>query len=110
MYAWCLRAAGWHAETVADGEHALIMASAFEPDVIVMDLHLPIVDGLEATRRLKASELTRGITVVGCSGYDLQAEAMQAGCAGFVAKPCSPEDLRALLEDLLTRPKASSLQ
>src|SRR5258708_30085721 len=53
MYAWCMRAAGWIVETAADGADALLLAPVFEPDVIVMDLHLPTVDGIEATRRLK---------------------------------------------------------
>ncbi len=101
MYAWCLRAAGWIVEEAADGAEAILMAPVFAPDVIVMDLCLPVVDGLEAARQLKASEMTRDIPIVACSAFDIgQADALarQAGCEGFVAKPCSPEDLRALLE------------
>jgi CheY-like chemotaxis protein len=59
MYAGCLRAAGCYVDAVADGEKALFVASVFEPDVMVMDLRLPVVYGLEATRRMKASEVTR---------------------------------------------------
>jgi PleD family two-component response regulator len=54
VYAWCMRAAGWQAEAVADGAEALAVVHAFEPDVIVMDLALPIIDGISATKRLKA--------------------------------------------------------
>jgi CheY-like chemotaxis protein len=111
MYAWCLRAAGWVVEGATDGADALLIAHVFEPDVIVMDLRLPTIDGLEATRRLKASEATRDTPVVACSGFDLgQAEALarQAGCEEFVAKPCLPDDLRALLENLVRRPWGSS--
>ncbi len=107
LYAWSLRAAGWIVEGVASGEDALLAARLFEPNVIVMDLRLPVVDGLEATRRLKASDVTKDIPVVAFSGFDLeQADrlARQAGCDAFVAKPCAPDDLRALLEKLLTPP------
>lgn len=107
MYAWCLRAAGWVVEGVTSGEDALLAARWFEPNVIVMDLRLPVVDGLEATRRLKACDATRAIPVVAFSGFDLERAdglARQAGCDAFVAKPCAPDDLRMLLEILLTRP------
>jgi CheY-like chemotaxis protein len=106
MYAWCLRAAGWIVEAAADGAEALVSALVFEPDVIVMDLCLPVVDGLEAARQLKASEMTRGIPIVACSAFDIgQADALarQAGCEGFVAKPCSPDDLCILLENVVRR-------
>ncbi|MGH7435411.1 MAG: response regulator [Polyangiaceae bacterium] len=108
MYAWCLLAAGWHVETAGDGEEALRIAPLFQPDAIVMDLRLPGIDGLEATRRLKLSSLTRAIPVVGCSGFDLeQSETLSrlAGCEAFVAKPCPPDELRAVLEGLLGLPK-----
>jgi CheY-like chemotaxis protein len=107
LYAWSLRAVGWIVESAASGEDALRVARLFKPDAIVMDLRLPTMDGLEATRRLKADDLTSAIPVLGCSGFDLeQADglARQAGCEGFVAKPCPPDDLRALLERLLTQP------
>jgi two-component system cell cycle response regulator DivK len=104
MYAWCMRAAGWNAEAVADGAEALFVAADFAPDVIVMDLRLPVIDGLQATRRLKEDPLTRKIPVVAISGGDrsqTEALAMVAGCEAFVPKPCPPEDLRALLERLV---------
>jgi CheY-like chemotaxis protein len=110
MYAWCLRAAGWIVETASDGAEALLVASAFEPNVIVMDVRPPSVDGLEATRWLKASDLTKEIPVVACSGCDwpwADSLARRAGCEEFVAKPCAPEELRALLEDLVKRPRTT---
>lgn len=110
MYAWCMRAAGWIVEAVANGEEALFLTPAFEPDVIVMDLRLPVIDGLQATRRLKANEATGHIPVVACSGLDwarVEALARQAGCDAFVAKPCQPEELRAVVEDLVRRGASS---
>jgi CheY-like chemotaxis protein len=104
MYAWCMRAAGWAVEEAADGEVTLSLAAAFKPDVIVIDLHLPLVDGLEATRRLRQDPNTEAITIVVCTGMEpVESEllARTAGCDEFVSKPCSPEDLRALLENLV---------
>jgi two-component system cell cycle response regulator DivK len=104
MYAWCMRAAGWIVEVVHDGQEALTAASEFAPDVIVMDLRLPVLDGLDAARLLKSDPDTRPIPIVGCSGVDgrhAETLAMDAGCDRFVAKPCPPEDLRALLEDIV---------
>jgi CheY-like chemotaxis protein len=101
MYAWCMRAAGWLVEEAADGEAALYAAALFQPDVIVMDLRLPVLDGIEATRRLRETELTRRIPIVACSALDrAAADAKNAGCSAFVTKPCPPEDLRALVESL----------
>jgi CheY-like chemotaxis protein len=101
MYAWSLRAAGWHVEEAANGAAALYAAALLEPDVIVMDLRLPVLDGIETTRRLKETELTRHIPIVACSALDrAAADALNAGCSAFVTKPCPPEDLRALVESL----------
>jgi two-component system, cell cycle response regulator DivK len=105
LYAWCMRAAGWIVDDVPNGEAALFVAADFAPDVIVMDLRLPTIGGLEATRILKADPKTRHIPVVALSALDrrqVEALATEAGCEAFVAKPCPPEDLRAFLEELVT--------
>jgi two-component system cell cycle response regulator DivK len=100
MYAWSMRAAGWLVEEAADGEAGLYAAALFEPDVIVMDLRLPVLDGIDATRRLRETELTRHIPIVACSALNRSEDAKNAGCSAFVTKPCLPEDLRALVESL----------
>ena len=104
MHAWCLRAAGWLVADAANGAAALFAVASFAPDVIVMDLRLLVLGGLEATRRLKANPHTQHIPVIALSAMDRgQAEilAMEAGCEGFVAKPCPPERLRAILENVI---------
>ncbi len=102
LLAWSLLADGWLVESVADGQEALIAVGDFEPDVIVVDLRLPIIDGLAVTRQLKADLHTRHIPIVGISAMTpagrAESLAVKAGCAKFVAKPCRPEELRALLE------------
>jgi CheY-like chemotaxis protein len=104
MYAWCMRAAGWLVEESTDGEEAVVRAREFQPDVIAMDLHLPVLDGLEAMRLLKQDDRTRDIPIVACTGVNprrSEALARDAGCDGFVSKPCLPEELRVLLETLV---------
>lgn len=104
MYAWCMRAAGWVAYEAANGQEALEMAVTVRPNIIVMDLRMPELDGLDAIARLKADERTKGIPVVACTALDrlwAEARAKQVRCDAFVAKPCSPDDLLALLEDLV---------
>jgi two-component system cell cycle response regulator DivK len=110
MYAWCMRAAGWIVEGVANGEAALLVAPTFGPDIIVMDLYLPSLGGIEATRRLKADAATRDTPIVACSGVDrrrVETLALLVGCEEFVAKPCLPERLRAVLERVLSRRSGS---
>jgi CheY-like chemotaxis protein len=102
IYAWCMRAAGWEVDTVTDGLEAVPVAALFQPDVVVMDLHLLAVDGIEATRRLKADARTAHIPVVACTAYGRQYEAELRGRFRLVvSKPCDPDDLRVLLEDLV---------
>ena len=105
MLAWCFRAGGWLVEGVVNGREGLVAASLLEPDVIFMDLDLPVVDGLEAIRRLKRDEDTRQIPVVACTGVggpSAERDARAAGCDAFLVKPCEPEVIRALMEALVT--------
>jgi CheY-like chemotaxis protein len=104
LYAWCLRAAGWLVEECANAEEAFFVAPDFQPDVIVMDHRLPGLSGIDAIRRIKRAERTKHVPVVACTGADrskVELMALHAGCAAFVAKPCSPDDLRELLEQLV---------
>jgi CheY-like chemotaxis protein len=103
IYAWCMRAAGWHVDTVTDGLEAVPVAALFQPDLVVMDLHLIVVGGIEATRRLKADSRTAHIPVVACTAYGRlhEAELRQIGFRLVVPKPCDPDDLRVILEGLV---------
>src|SRR5579859_494094 len=98
MFAWCMRAAGWQVATVGNGLEALLAATATPPDVIVMDLDLPVLDGIDATRRLKADDATAAIPVVACTAFmrTLHDRICAAGFEALVPKPCLPEDLREL--------------
>jgi CheY-like chemotaxis protein len=102
LYAWCMRAVGWMVEEAASGEEALVVAAFFHPDVIVIDLRMPMLGGLELVRRLKRDEHTKHVPVVACTAVsDVELLARYAGCEKYVAKPCEAEALRALLEDMV---------
>jgi two-component system, cell cycle response regulator DivK len=90
---------------------ALQRAVDTTPDIILMDLSLPVMDGWEATRRLKADQRTKAIPVVALTGHALAGiseGAKQAGCDAFVTKPCLPEDLVREIRKILDRPSSST--
>ena len=96
MYRDYLEFSGFAVHTARDGHEALEKARSVMPDLILMDLSMPGLDGWEATRRLKADPATSSLVVVALSAHALAAEgerARQAGCDGFIAKPCLPHDL-----------------
>lgn len=104
MYREYLDFAGFRVETARDGREAIDKARELDPDLILMDLSLPVMDGWEATRRLKADPKTSHLIIVALSAHALAAEgerARQAGCDGFIAKPCLPSDLVAQMTTFL---------
>jgi CheY-like chemotaxis protein len=104
MYAEYLKFSGFETVQAASGREAVERALESRPDIVVMDLSLPVMDGWEATRRLKADERTAGIPILALSGQaltNLSQKAKHAGFEGFVAKPCLPEDLIAEIRKVL---------
>jgi two-component system cell cycle response regulator DivK len=104
MYAQYLSFSGFRVAEAANGAEALEQALANPPDIILMDLSLPGMDGWEATRRLKADARTRHIPVLALTGHALpgySVSARKAGCDGFITKPCLPEDVVAEVRRLL---------
>jgi two-component system cell cycle response regulator DivK len=105
---------GYIVHTVSNGREALEAAPELQPDVIIMDLWMPIMDGWEATRRLKRDLRTRAIPLVVLSGRALRQSEMQArhaGCDVFLPKPCLPGELIAAVEEarkLRARSRCSS--
>ncbi len=81
-----------------DGMEGVAMARSESPDLILMDMSLPVMDGWEATRQLKADEETRQIPVVALTAHALaehRAQAIAAGCDGYLAKPVEPREVVA---------------
>lgn len=106
MYCEYLEFAGFDVIEAADGLEAVRRATDDPPDIILMDLSLPVIDGWEATRRLKADARTAHIPVVALTGHALAAisdGAKKAGCDAFVTKPCLPEDLVKEIDKVLHR-------
>jgi CheY-like chemotaxis protein len=106
MYAEYLAYVGFDVIEAGNGVEALQRAADSVPDIIVMDLSLPVMDGWEATRRLKANKETEDIPVVALTGHVLAGTsegARNAGCDAFVTKPCLPEDLVKEIRKVLSR-------
>ena len=96
MYRDYLEFSGFRVETARDGVEGMAKARELKPDLILMDLSLPGIDGWEATRLLKADPETSHLLIVALSAHALATEgerARAAGCDGFIAKPCLPPDL-----------------
>ena len=87
---------GYRVMIAVDGADGVAQAQAAATSLILMDMDLPVLDGWEATRRLKADKATAGIPIVALTGHALAGileGAKRAGCDSFVTKPCLPEDL-----------------
>lgn len=98
---------GYHVRTAADGEEMLVVLQSFQPDLILMDIQLPGMDGLELTRRLKKDEMTRCIPVVAITAYAMKGDkekAAAAGCDGYLAKPLDVGTLPSVLKGYLKSP------
>jgi CheY-like chemotaxis protein len=111
IYVQFLTYSGLRVEEAENGHQALDKAFALRPDVIVMDLSLPGLDGWEATRRLKRDPRTSDIPVIALTGHAMAGHskgALDAGCDLFITKPCLPERLLAEIRTLLAagRPRS----
>jgi CheY-like chemotaxis protein len=106
MYAEFLSYSGYRVLEASNGAEAIARATEHLPDLIVMDLSLPVLDGWEATRRLKNDPRTRHIPVVALTGHALEGHsqgARDAGCDAFLAKPCLPDKLLETVRTMLER-------
>ena len=113
MYSEYLQYSGFDVIEAGNGIEALQQAIEREPDIILMDLSLPVMDGWEATRRLKADRRTARIPVVALTGHALAGiseGARRAGCDAFVTKPCLPEDLVREIRRVLEEPSARKVR
>src|SRR6185436_10214810 len=108
MYGEYFTARGFRVVTARDGEAGVATATAHRPDVIVMDLSMPRLDGITAIRQLKADARTRKVPVILLTGYPYKAiedGALEAGADAFLTKPCLPEDLERQVHRLLDPPR-----
>ena len=97
---------GYEAVVAMDGQSALAMARTHKPDLILMDIQLPGIDGLEATRQIKADPETKDIPVIAVSAfamYDDRDKALAAGCDGYYSKPVDFHELRVRIQGMLEK-------
>ncbi len=99
-----LASAGFDTVEAVTGEEGVRLAGEHVPDLILMDIQLPDIDGYEATRRIKSDPALSGIPIIAVTSYALSGDeekAMEAGCDGYVAKPFSPRALLQKVRDQL---------
>jgi two-component system cell cycle response regulator DivK len=99
-----LSIAGYDVIEALDGAEGIAKASEHKPDLILMDIQMPIIDGYEATRRIKADPALKLIPVIAVTSYALSGDeerARSAGCDGYIAKPFSPRQLLATVNKII---------
>src|SRR3979409_70973 len=97
-----LASADYEMDEAENGEEALAAVARERPDLILMDIQMPIMDGYEATRRFKADPATRSIPIMAVTSYALSGDeekARTAGCDAYVTKPFSPRQLLAKIRE-----------
>jgi len=97
---------GYDVRIAADAKEALEVLTEVHPSLILMDIQLPGIDGLELTRRLKAEPTTRDITIVGLTAYAMKGDEeriLAAGCDGYIAKPIDTRTLPDYIKGHLAR-------
>ena len=99
-----LSSVGYELIEAVDGAEGVALAQSEKPDLILMDIQLPVVDGYEATRRIRAVPELARVPIIAVTSYALsgdEAKARAAGCDGYVAKPFSPRQLLAKIREHL---------
>jgi len=99
-----LISAGYEPIEAVSGEEGVALAETHRPDLILMDIQLPGLDGYEATRRIKANPALRQIPIIAVTSYALsgdEVKAKEAGCDAYVTKPFSPRALLAKIREYL---------
>ena len=100
---------GFQVVFAMDGQQGVDLARSERPDIILMDMSLPVIDGWEATRRVKADDVTRGVPVIGLTAHAMAGDrekAIEAGCDDYDTKPVELDRLIGKIERLLGTSKA----
>ena len=98
---------GYRVITTRLGEPALGLARQYKPDLILMDIQLPDISGMEATQRLKSDEETRDIPIIAVTAFAMsgdEAKILASGCDGYIAKPFNVADFLRIVAHWTTRP------
>lgn len=104
VYTTLLEHFGFRVVQAGDGETALVLAREEQPDIVIMDISIPGIDGWTATSRLKEDAATEGIPVVAVTAHAHprhRERARELGCAGYLTKPCEPRRLLAEIRRII---------
>lgn len=107
IYSAMLRYAGYEVIVAVDGTQGLELGRTHSPDLVLMDISIPGMDGLEVTRRLKADEATRATPILALTAHALPSDrvrALEAGCDGYLAKPIDPPRVLAEVQRVIGAP------
>jgi CheY-like chemotaxis protein len=105
-----LQMSGFHVVEATNGKEAVELARAVDPQIILMDLSLPIIDGLAATRQIRSHAELNGVPIVAVSAHDtadFHNDALEAGCDAYVTKPINYTELEELVNRLLAQNSSS---
>jgi two-component system cell cycle response regulator DivK len=108
-----LVAEGYEVKTAVDAEDALSILAWFRPLLILMDLQLPRMDGLELTRQIKANPARRGMIIIALTAYAMKGDeekALAAGCDGYMSKPIDIDALPRVVAEHLARPVSGGVE
>ena len=100
---------GYDVRTAGDAQEALAVLKELHPRLILMDIQLPDIDGLELTRRLKADPATRDVSILGLTAYAMKGDEeriLAAGCDGYISKPIDTRTLPSLVQHYLEKSAA----
>jgi two-component system, cell cycle response regulator DivK len=104
---------GFHVVFAMDGQQGIDLARSERPDIILMDMSLPVIDGWEATRRVKADDATRSVPVIGLTAHAMSGDrekAIEAGCDDYDTKPVELDRLISKIDRLLGTAKGEALR
>jgi len=106
VYSTILRHHGYRVTEAHDGEEGIAKARNERPDIILMDISIPLIDGWEVTQMLKRERSTSHIPIIALTAHAMPGDrerAMEVGCDGYLAKPCEPRAVLAEVNRLLER-------
>jgi len=110
VYSTILKHFGYEVIEALNGEEGIAKARSQQPDLVLMDISIPVIDGWEATQVLKQDPTTKHIPIIALTAHALASDrekAMEVGCNGYLAKPCEPRAVVAEVQRFLRRPDGS---
>ena len=111
LFSAMIASQGYDVLQATDGHQGLAMAQQHHPDLVIMDVQLPGMSGLEVAQTLKADDNTRDILIIATTAYalsDVEAKIVERGCDAYMAKPIAITEFLELIETLMARPRQAT--